>query len=717
MPQTLALYVATALLQAGATVGVASAAITAVTLGAQIAIAAGLSFVASLLAPKPQAPKPSDVKTEIKEPTQPRLRHYGIVRASGVIVFVQPKGSYLYKLIATGTDRVSSILEYYINDEPVTLDASGYVIEYKTKSNVRDDRAQILTRLGLPTETAYGELITAFPGIWTSQHRGDGVSSILAVIRQPPLEDMQKVFPNGTNTTFSAVYETSLLFDPRDGTKVFKENAALVIRDYLVSEWGFRLANLWVENANAEYITAANVCDEAVPLKAGGTEPRWRIGMSYSMVERPADVLQRMLDACDGMIYPTPNMGIALKAGRWEEPTVTLDADSIASFSGLTRGGDVLTRANLVTARYTSCLHRYSEQEADPWLDDDDIAENGEIATDMELFAVPSHSQCRRLMKIRHRRANPKWRGTIVCNLRGLAVLGERFIRVTLPDYGLDAEPFEIQGQPAFIMGEDGATVTGVSIDVASMSAEAWAWDAATEEGTAPAVTEDITQAERVLPVPSGFMLSTVIRIVQGNAIPFANFTADAPEGANDSILFEVSTDDGTTWIEVPHDRGINTVDYGPLEDGITYLGRATTRSATNRLGAPTATQSVTSIIRPDLASNGAFANADNWTLGEGWTISGNRATHSAGVTGTLMQENSTLIGGRKYRIIFTVPEHSVLTVRSRIESASSDVMGAFRTAVGTYSEDLIAPANPTAFGLWSNGGLSADDFSIRLVD
>ncbi|GGD30670.1 hypothetical protein [Aureimonas glaciei] len=214
MPQALGLLLFTI----GAPIGVVNA--VAIGFGATLvnaAIGIGLSYVASLLAPKPEAPKPSDGKTNIAEPTAPRVRHYGQVRAGGVIAIIEPSNGKLHKMVITGTDEVKAIVGIYIDDIAVTLDGSGQVNEWKERGANAADRLIVKTRLGLPTETAYSELVAAFPSKWTTDHRGDNVTSALMIMNAGKPEDFSKQFPSGANTTISLIYQSSIVWDPRLG--------------------------------------------------------------------------------------------------------------------------------------------------------------------------------------------------------------------------------------------------------------------------------------------------------------------------------------------------------------------------------------------------------------------------------------------------------------------------------------------------------------------
>lgn len=587
MPQALGLLLFTL----GAPVGLVNVAVGVGALGAlgsaalQVGLSIGLSYLGSLLAPKPQAPKPSDVKTNIREPTQPRFRSYGLVRVGGVVAFLTAKGERFVKVVALGQGRINAVLEHWIDDNKVTIGSDGFYNGDTAGTTYDGGRLRIEYRLGDEVQAPYASVMALLPGVWTANHAGNGFPHAAVILKQPKAEKFQELFPSGANTKYSQVQESAILFDPRTGTSAYSENAALVIRDFLVSPWGLRLSPEIIAQADAQWRVEADVCDELVPLKGGGTEKRWRIAMTYALNERPGDVLQRMLDACDATIFPTAEGGLTIKVGRWEAPTVVLDEDTITGISGLTRGGDVLIRFNVIRAQYTSRGHDFEEVDADPWINEDLVSLYGESSKDIQIFASPSHGQTRRLMKLLDRRLNPRWRMTLTCNLGGLAVMGWRFIIVRLPEYGID-ESFEVQGQPQFLMGEN-STIVGVQIEVIAMDASGYAWDPVAEEGTPPPVPNPVDD-DNDLPLPVDFSVATVNRSTVGQPFTYAILTADHPLREDHYLYFEITADGGGTWFEVPHEQNANQAEYGPLNDGVTYQARARTITTGKTLGDPT---------------------------------------------------------------------------------------------------------------------------------
>ncbi len=440
----------------GAALGLATAALTYGILGS---LSVGLSILSQSLF-RPQAPKPEDVQASVRQPAQPRARHYGRVKVSGPWSFAESKNGTFYKVLALGQGPIDGIEEYWVDDEAVTLNPiSGLVTSGKAAN-----QAILVTRLGNPVEVSYSTLMDAFPE-YTSAHRGDGVASVLTVLLPVEAEHFMAAFPNGINTNVRLVIRGARPKNVNGTAPVWDDNAAAVIFDYMQHADGMRLPESIFRTpiASAAWRFGWERCNESIARKSGGAEKRYRLWGSYYLNERPADVLGRMLQSCDSRLYPTPDGGLTIDIGTWSEPSVILDEDAITGFSDLSRGKDILTTANVIRATYLGVDQDYQTADADPWIDAADVSARGEISTDMSFIMSPSHGQTRRLMKLALYRANPRWIGAFNCNLRGLAAVGKRFVRIRYPLFGIN-EVFEVQDFK-FVIGE-GGILQGVTLQV-----------------------------------------------------------------------------------------------------------------------------------------------------------------------------------------------------------------------------------------------------------
>lgn len=462
-------------------------AISAITTVISIGLSVGLSLLAtSLFQPARNAPRPEDMQQSSRQPTQARARHYGRVKVSGPWMFAEATGGQFHKVLALGQGPVDAIEEVWLDDRRVELDSAGNVQTDIGLEGAAPPR--IKYRLGLAAESHYAELASIFPE-WTSAHRGDGIASLHAAQYAVPQSSYLAAYPNGINTSYRVVLRGAKVWNPSTGATTWSDNAAAVIRDYMTHGDGMRLpeAIFTTPLAQAGWEAAHARAAAAVALADGGAEARWRLWGSYLLSERPADVVGRMLECCDGRLKATPDGGLTLDIGTWAEPAVTIDAAAIVGFSDVARGRDILTSANTVRATFLDPASDYQAADADPWVDAADVSIRGEIAIDKRFEMAPSHSQCRRLMKLAAWRANPRWVGTFRCNLKALAAYGERFVRITYPLFLID-EVFEVQ-EFRFEVGA-GGILQGVTLAVQSMPQEAYAWDASQEEGDAPVSDE-----------------------------------------------------------------------------------------------------------------------------------------------------------------------------------------------------------------------------------
>lgn len=559
-----------------------------------IGVSFGINYLVATMM-KPKSPKPEDVQNNIRNAISPRIRHYGRVKTGGTLAFINSKNGHLHKVLAMGHGEADAIEEYWVDSNRVYPDASAQVYD---EPYVRRDvsRLRIYTRRGLPNQAVYTGVSTVFPE-WTSNHKGNGILSLYAYQMAVKADEFQQTFPNGVGTVYRLVIRGSKVFDPTDtaqsiarpSTWTWSDNLASIVLDYMHHRDGMRIpvSLLTTPLALAGWRQAALDCYDPIPLMGGGFEPRYRLWGSYSLEERPADVLSRMLTCGEGRIVPTPDGGITIDVGKWREPTVTIDDSVIVSFDGLGRGRDILNTANVINGSYLSAEHDYQTTDAQAWSDDNDVAERGEIPTSVEYLMTPSHSQCRRLMKIAANEASPEWVGSFTLNLKGLRAIGERAIRIVYPAFKIDGF-FKVR-DARFLIGE-GATLIGVQIEVSSTGQQVYQWNPAIEEGSPPAA--DDVQADNNIPLPSGFQVVIERQNIGGTTIAVAKASWSVPSSDALAIQIQFKRSVDTAW-SLFNTTPDETVAYtGALLDGEEYEFRARNTTIAGRTG------NWTSIIR-----------------------------------------------------------------------------------------------------------------------
>jgi hypothetical protein len=150
------------------------------------------------------------------------------------------------------------------------------------------------------------------------------------------------------------------------------QNGVLIVLDYLWNSDGMRLPRSMVQAAIDVWKSQADIADETVSTKDGGSEPRFRLSGGYQLTAAPKQVLPMMLVPMDAQLFLRGDGAIVIDVGRFVEPTVILfdgPGGSIVDYSGLTRARDAADLRNEITAQFVSPAYNYIEQTADPWQD------------------------------------------------------------------------------------------------------------------------------------------------------------------------------------------------------------------------------------------------------------------------------------------------------------------------------------------------------------
>lgn len=415
------------------------------------AIGVGLTM---LLSKRPKPPAPEDAAGVIQQPIPFRQFLYGSGRTGGAVMLFERVNDYLVKVLALFGHRVHAFGQLYLNDDPVSTTGApagvtgpknGYIVEgeggrYKQPWIVID------TRYGLNTETAYGHIVSimngdpANIGIWSSVHRGDSVASLMMVCRKPVARYFSAVFPFGAPQP-SIEVSGYRLFDPRnpahdpddEETWEFSRNCALAMLHFqCFSEFGYkRDYNTAIVPVLDRWIQAADDCDEPVPKKTGGTEPRYQLGFQMTTEQDRKVAVATILAACDGWLCHRGDGTIVFDVGVYREPIVTLTDADIIGFRQLSDQPS-RQRINQSVARYTSIDNDYVSVETDPVIDTDDqlLRPGPPRAATLDLLAVQSVGQASRVHKREIIRQRSRKSGSLIIRWSGLDACYARRIRV-----------------------------------------------------------------------------------------------------------------------------------------------------------------------------------------------------------------------------------------------------------------------------------------------
>lgn len=468
---------------------------------------AALAALALATLYKPKGPKPEQQERALKISVPPRVSAYGTVRLYGAYILYDTNADgFAVDAWAFHDGRINAIIRRYLGDKQVTLNGGGFVLPQE-KEFGDGDTIQIGTRLGQTTETAFSELISRMPAIWTTDHRGDGVVTGCMVSKPVKAKNFNDVYPQGgpDANVLSLVIQAQRVFDWRDPTQdpydqstwKFSDNAALCTAHYFMvrahKDWDTHFAP-----TEAFWTAAADDCDAAMALKAGGTEKRYRVALAHKHTESHKTVIGNLLACWDGFVAPRSDGALVAWSGRYVDPDEDdlIGPDEIVSYSwdyGVVDEDQI----NQIAISYLSADHDYNTVDATAWRDEGAISAAGEEKPTTLEVAVPSHAQGRRLAKRLLAKTMSPNRGSVTTNWRGRKIRGKRFIPLHIEEAGA----VFFTGTAEIVRLRRNLSTGGVTFDWIKADPNVDEWNPATEEGEPAPVGNRVAPVALVAPV------------------------------------------------------------------------------------------------------------------------------------------------------------------------------------------------------------------------
>ncbi len=445
-------------------VGASTTSLALIYVVGYVAITAVTSWALRALSPKPSfgGAGSRGLLVNTRDATAPQQIVYGEMRKGGVVTFIESTGAtnqYLHQVIVLAGHEVNSIGDIYVNDEVVTLDADGFVTDAKWDSKIR-----IKKHTGADNQSADSDLVSETSV--TSDFKGEGIAYIYV-----RMEYDQDVFAEGV-PLFTAKVQGKKLYDPRTSTAAYSANAALCIRDYLVSAYGLDNAG---DTNDAYFQTAANTCDEDVTLSGSGTENRYEINGVISLDQTPSDVLGDMMTACAGTLFWGQGEW-HLKVGEYTSSIKTFTLDDLRGPITLDTKHSRRDNFNIVRGTFNDADQGfiradYPEIRSSSFIADDNGVES---ALDLALPLTTSASMAQRLAKMTLFRGREQMTLSGDFGLEAFEVECGDIIALTMDRYGFSAKEFEVVGWKFRNDGDAGDLRVGLTLRETSSAAFNW---------------------------------------------------------------------------------------------------------------------------------------------------------------------------------------------------------------------------------------------------
>lgn len=461
-----------------------------------------LNFASGLFGQK-QKIDPGQYKNTFKDSAnQSEIRAIGRVRVGGLKAFGNTTGKSCYRLICHTKGKWTATEEHFLGGREITVDDDGYVSSPPWVRPNGNSWVRIRSKVGDGAETAWSELISAFPPLWTAAHRVRGISQSLVKYVSPGVDSPKfaKLYQGGA-PDYERVGRAEPVYDPRDGsqsttnpaTYKWRDNgilgAAHVLRSFpSISASDLDYADIALEAAKAEALVATKT----------GTQERCRAWGFWTSESPRGDVMEQVLLSIGAEIVPTSDNKYSIRLiDDVRVPELTLTARDIIDLQ-LRSGPESVERPNVCRVKYYSPERNYEIAEIDltgiAWARvQSEIDRVGEQYYDVELPFCPSASQAQRIARRLFALARADT-GIVTTNFVGLAAWGVPVVDIEFPD--LDVTETCAIGTPR-VNDEDG-TVEIPFVVWPTLEP----WNPATMEAAAPDPIPNL-QFESDLPTPA----------------------------------------------------------------------------------------------------------------------------------------------------------------------------------------------------------------------
>jgi len=341
------------------------------------------------------------------------VRHisYGTTATGGLLVYRETYGTnnkFLSLIIAVAGHSIQSFDTFKWASEEITFDGGGAAIGKFAGV------MSLFEHLGTDNQTVDTDL-DANSTKWTSAHRGRGMAYV-----HLKLTFDRELFPQGIQNPLF-IFKGRKVYDPRldstnggsgphrladETTWEFSNNPVLCVLDYMkgIFVGGRQIAGMGIDTAHIDFanvIAEANVCDELVTLKSGGTQIRYTLDGQVDVRKTHRENLDDMLSAMAG--------NLVFQSGVWRQYPGTAraaiksrDINDVLSAVQFRARKSTIEKHNSARGLYPDAASCYQPKDIPPIINNTFIAEDGgqELWLDFDLPFTSNGVRAQRILKI-----------------------------------------------------------------------------------------------------------------------------------------------------------------------------------------------------------------------------------------------------------------------------------------------------------------------------
>jgi hypothetical protein len=624
-----------------------------------------------------------DQQITSRDPVAPWRVVFGSTRTGGVLVFqhaTEEEGAanrYLHNVIELVQHEVEAINGIYFEDELVPLDGNG------DATGRFAGYVHVEKFLGATDQAACATLMAHAPDKWTADHRGRGRAYIYVRLKKNP-----DLFPNGVPNIRADIDGYNQVYDPRDASTSWSDNALLCTAAYLTNT-SFGLGSVYADEIEEDLlIAAANIADESVTLADGGSESRYTCNGSFLTSETPRDIIGRLQTAFSGHAVRV--------AGRWNfyagayiTPTVTLDESHLRGPIQVKPRLSARDTFNRVKGVYVSPDNNYQPADFPAVTNATYLSEDqGEPSwLDMDLQFTNTGSAAQRIAKIEMERVRQQMTVIMPCKLSAYQVAPPLTVMLNNSKFGFSSKVFEV-AETKLVMDTDseGAPFVGVDLVLRETASTVYDWNSGEETAVDPAPDTDLPDPFTVA-APGTPVVTEALYETTGSAGVKARATVVWGASADDQVIeygLEFKLSSGTAWTRRPTVRDTEDV-LDDLTPGLyDFRVRAFSRIGVASAYSATATVEIKGLFEPPADAAGfSIIKSAGFGLAQ-WTRS---VDLDVQINGKAVIRHSPLTSGADWRDGVIVEEFPGGDIAGLVPLMTGTYMLKFQDSSGNWSD------------------------------
>jgi hypothetical protein len=502
-----------------------------------------------------------------RDPIAPHRIVYGKLRVGGPVVYMETtsvSNEFIHIVIVLASHEINAVTAVYFDDYELQLDGNG------EETGDFAGFARVKVKLGTADQTAFAELVTESNGLWTNNHRLRGRAALYV-----RLKFSTDKYPNGI-PNITAIIEGKKVYDPRSTTTAYSANPALIIADFL-KDTAYGLGVPSGEIDETALIAAANICDESIPLDAGGTENRYEAHGSFDSVETPEAILNKLVTSMAGKLLLTNGYWVIL-AGAYRTPTITLDEDDLRAGIRVQTLQSKNQQFNSIRGVFAAPENLYQPTDFPAIKSATYIAEDSGLETwkDITLPFTTSVTMAQRLAKIDLLRSRQQIGLTYPAKLTAFDVQVGDVIYINNTRLGWSSKPFEVVSNTIVLNEEGGALLIGFDLELRETATNVYDWDASEEQPFDAAPNTNLPDVRNV--IAPGIAASDELRVENETLITTMLVTVTGGGVFRDRYEVEAKLSTDSVFTNLGQASG-NQFEFANVTDGATYNIRARTIS------------------------------------------------------------------------------------------------------------------------------------------